>query len=194
MPMDASRSGPQVSPTFDDGLPGNLLIWILIVSEVLVFTAALAGFAGARLFYPEMFRVGAAQLSPLAGSANTAILLTSGLFAALGLDASEEGRGRDASRWLGLAAFMGAGFSAIKIAEYAAKFRLGLTIDTNTFFTLYYLITGFHLAHVLFGVILLILVAARPRPDLVRPVAMFWHLVDLIWVMVFPVLYLAGSA
>ncbi len=177
----------------DRGLPGNILVWILIISEFLVFAAALAGFAGARIHAPDVFRAGVAHLNPLAGSVNTAILLTSGLFAALALEASDSGRKRRASLWLAAAALLGAGFIVVKILEFAAKIRLGLTIDTDSFFTLYYLITGFHLAHVIFGVLLLVLVAVWPSRDNVRSVTMFWHLVDLIWVMVFPVIYLAGN-
>lgn len=184
----------QADPGSDRGLPGNILIWILIVSEFLVFVAALAGFAGARILAPDVFRAGVSHLSPLAGSVNTAILLTSGLCAALALEASDSGRKRLASRWLAAAALIGAGFVVVKILEYAAKIRLGLTIDTDNFFTLYYLITGFHLAHVIFGVLLFLLVAVWPSRDNVRSVTMFWHLVDLIWVMVFPVIYLTGNS
>lgn len=171
-------------------LPGNPLIWVLILSEIAVFTAALAGFAVARLLDPGTFRAGAAALDPQAGSANTAILLTSGLLAARALDAARQGR-RNATRLhLAAAGLLGAGFIGIKIAEYVHKAGLGLTIDTDAFFTLYYLVTGFHLAHVAFGVGVLALVAAFPQEDNVESGVAFWHMVDLIWVMVFPVFYL----
>lgn len=172
------------------GLPGNPLIWVLILSEVAAFTAALAGFAVARLLDPETFATGAAALNPLAGSANTAILLTSGLMAAWALDAARRGETSAARRLLVAAATIGAVFVAIKIAEYAGKAAIGLTVDTNAFFTLYYLVTGFHLAHVVFGVAVLLLVAAFPQEDNVETGVAFWHMVDLIWVMVFPVFYL----
>lgn len=171
-------------------LPGNPLIWVLILSELGVFTAALTGFSVARLIDPATFRAGAAALSPLAGSLNTALLLTSGLIAAWGLDAARRGGRRRTRLMLLAAAALGAGFVAVKIAEYVHKAGLGLTIDTNAFFTLYYLVTGFHLAHVAFGVGVLALVAAFPQEDNVESGVAFWHMVDLVWVMVFPVFYL----
>lgn len=171
-------------------LPGNPLIWVLILSEIAVFTAALAGFSVARLLHPAIFSAGASALDPLAGSANTALLLTSGLMAAWGLDAARRGSVRATRRWLALAAVLGAGFVAIKTGEYVHETGLGHTIDTDAFFTLYYLVTGFHLAHVVAGIIVLILVAAFPEPENAESGVAFWHMVDLVWVMVFPVFYL----
>lgn len=171
-------------------LPGNPLIWVLILSELAVFTAALTGFAVARLLDPPTFTAGARVLSPLAGALNTALLLTSGLVAAWGLDAARRGDVRRTRMLLLGAATLGLGFVAIKIAEYAHKAELGYGIDSDAFFTLYFLVTGLHLAHVAFGVGVLGLVAAFPREDNVETGVAFWHMVDLIWVMVFPVFYL----
>lgn len=172
------------------GLPGNPLIWVLILSEIAAFSAALAGFGVARLLDPATFAKGAAALNPLAGSANTAILLTSGLFAAWALDAARRGETSATRRRLVAAASIGVVFVVVKIAEYAGKAAIGLTIDTDAFFTLYYLVTGFHLAHVAFGIAVLSLVAAFPEKENVETGVAFWHMVDLVWVMVFPVFYL----
>lgn len=177
-------------PTQAGRLPGNPLIWVLILSEIAVFTAALAGFSLARILNREVFAAGTAALNPLAGSANTAILLTSGLFAAWALGAARRADRRATRLWLGLSASIGVLFIVIKIAEYVHKIALGLIIDTDAFFTLYYLVTGFHLAHVLFGIGVLGLVAAFPEEENVETGVAFWHMVDLIWVLVFPVIYL----
>ena len=171
-------------------LPGNPLIWVLILSEIAVFTAALAGFSLARILNPDMFRAGVAALNPLAGSANTAILLTSGLLAAWALESARAGNRRSVRLYLCVSMALGALFVVIKVLEYVHKIELGLTIDTDAFFTLYYLITGFHLAHVLFGIGVLGLVAIFCEEENVETGVAFWHMVDLIWVMVFPVLYL----
>lgn len=172
-------------------LPANPLIWVLIVSEVAAFAAALAGFSVARMLDPATFGAGVATLDPPVGAANTAILLTSGAFAAWGLDAARLRHRRSARLWLALAAALGAAFVAAKIVEYAGKVALGHTIESDAFFTLYYLITGFHLAHAIFGVGVLLLVAAFCEEENVETGVAFWHMVDLVWVLVFPVFYLA---
>ena len=68
----------------------------------------------------------------------------------------------------------------------------GIGIDTHPFFTFYFLLTGFHAAHVIAGVAVLGLVAVRARPDAVQAGAMFWHMVDLVWVLILPPIYLLG--
>lgn len=171
-------------------LPGHPLMWVLILSELAVFTLALCGFAVARLLDPATFHAGAAMLDPRVGAANTIVLVTSGLCAARALAAARLGRRRLARAWLAGAAALGLAFVAIKSGEYAEKFALGLTIDSDRFFTLYFLITGFHFAHVVAGIVVLALVAVPADSDTVETGAAFWHLVDLVWVLLFPVFYL----
>jgi nitric oxide reductase NorE protein len=81
-------------------------------------------------------------------------------------------------------------FCLIKVLEYADKIGAGLTPETNTFFGFYYLLTAFHLAHVVFGLCLLALASWYTSRENVETVTAFWHMVDLIWVMLYPLIYL----
>ena len=176
----------------DDGgrLPGNPMMWVLIASEMAVFGAGLVGFAGARILQPELFAQSQASLDRMVGAANTAVLLTSGLFAALAVSARGRGDRRSARLHLGAAGLLGLVFLAVKIAEYAHKLEAGIGMETNTFFTLYYLLTGFHFLHVIFGLIVLAIVAVWDSMENLETGAAFWHMVDLVWVLIFPVIYL----
>ena len=124
------------------------------------------------------------------GLANVFVLITSGLFAALAVEAARAGRIGKVRGFLGVAALLGLVFLAFKGVEYAHEFQAGYGIDSGPFFTLYYLITGFHALHVVLGIIILAIVALWPTLMNVETGAAFWHMVDLIWLIVFPVLYL----
>jgi nitric oxide reductase NorE protein len=170
-------------------LPGNPLIWVLIASELAVFGLALLGYAGARAKAPLDFATAQGLLDRLAGTINTAILLTSGLFAALANEAAKLERRNLARSLLGAASLCGVAFLIVKGFEYSHEFDLGADIDTP-FFTLYFLVTGFHALHVVLGLVILGIVARDPTPAGVETGTAFWHMVDLIWVVVFPCFYL----
>lgn len=174
---------------FDD-LPGDLMIWVLIVSELLVFGAGLAAFLGVRITDPAGFAAAQDHLHRAAAGVNTVVLVTSGWLAALGAQAVEAGRFARGSRFLAGATVLGALFLAIKAAEYGDMAAAGIGVETHAFFTFYYLVTGFHAAHVAAGIVVLPLVAARARAREVEAGVAFWHMVDLVWVLVFPVIYL----
>jgi nitric oxide reductase NorE protein len=171
-------------------LPGNPLIWVLIASEFAVFGLALLGYAGARVRDPAGFAAAQDTLDRLAGTINTAILLTSGLFAALANTAARGGRRDRARALLGAAGALGVAFLVVKGFEYAREFAAGADIDSNGFFTLYFLVTGFHALHVALGLIILAIVAKSAAPEAIETGTAFWHMVDLIWVVVFPCFYL----
>nr|WP_299242549.1 cytochrome c oxidase subunit 3 family protein [uncultured Halomonas sp.] len=171
-------------------LPGNPLMWVLILSEMLVFAAAFGLYAWMRAAEQPLFDASQQQLDPIMGGLNTMVLLTSGLFAALAVNAVAQGRIRHSRRWLLATMTLGAIFCAIKIVEYIDKFSAGLTPDTNTFFAFYYLLTGFHFAHVLFGLGVLALVTWRTTLANVETATAFWHMVDLIWILLYPLIYL----
>ena len=172
------------------GLPGNPLMWILIFSELLVFGAALIGYAGARAFDPTGFAAAQDELDRLAGTLNTAVLLTSGLFAALAVDSVRCDAVTTARCWLGGAAILGVVFLVVKGHEYAGEIAAGRGLETPGFFMLYFLITGFHALHVVAGLVILGLVARWPTLDNLETGTAFWHMVDLVWIVVFPCLYL----
>lgn len=175
-----------------EDLPGDLMMWVLIVSELLVFGAGLAAFLAVRAGDPAGFAEAQARLDGTAGALNTIVLLTSGLFAALALRACRAGaRGRMRLHLLA-AAVLGAVFLVVKGVEYAAKSADGITFETHPFFGFYYLITGFHAAHVVAGLAILALVAWRDSERNLETGTAFWHMVDLVWVLIFPIIYLAG--
>lgn len=175
-----------------DELPGELMMWVLIVSELLVFAAGLTAFLAVRLTDPVDFAEAQDHLYRTGAALNTAVLITSGFLAAQALVWRRVGKRALARIALVAAAALGVLFLVIKGAEYAGKAAQGIAWDTHPFFTFYYGLTGFHAAHVVAGVLLLLLVAWRDTPQNIEASAMFWHMVDLVWVLLFPVIYLLG--
>ncbi len=172
------------------GLPGEPIMWVLIGSELAVFGGGLTTFLGARALEPDVFAAGQATLDRTAGALNTLVLVVSGFCAAVAVRRSEAGRARATRLWLAATATLGLLFLLIKGREYVSKAREGIGIETDTFFTLYYLLTGFHALHVVAGIVVFGIVAFRPAPANVEAGAQFWHMVDLVWVLLFPVVYL----
>lgn len=165
-------------------------MWVLILSEMLVFSAFFVLFAWHRAAEPELFNRSQQLLDPITGGINTMVLLTSGLFAALAIQAIAVNHVRRCRQWLGLTMFLGVIFCVVKVLEYAQKLSAGIMPETNIFFSYYYLLTVFHFAHVLFGLGLLALVSVYTSRENVETVTAFWHLIDLIWVLLYPLLYL----
>ncbi|MFA6966263.1 MULTISPECIES: cytochrome c oxidase subunit 3 family protein [Bosea] len=162
----------------------ELLLWILVWSELVVFAVLL----GAFLIVSLLDRHGLAALHGhldmrLAGFA-TATLLGSGFFAALAAFGSRPRLN------LVAAAGGGFGFCALKLAAFGREVPAAAMAAESRLPELYLLITGFHLAHVLFVALLLLAVAWRPSPHHVATVATIWHLVDLVWILILPVVYL----
>ena len=170
-------------------LPGELMMWVLIASEILVFGAALMAFLAVRATDPAGFASNQALLDQTAAAVNTLVLVTSGLCAAAAVRAREAGARGVARRWLFVAGGLGIAFLVIKGFEYASKVSLGIGIDTSPFFMFYYLVTGFHAAHVVAGVVLLAVVAWADSVRNMEAAVAFWHLVDLVWVLLFPIIY-----
>ncbi|MBV2361636.1 cytochrome c oxidase subunit 3 [Thalassococcus sp. CAU 1522] len=173
-----------------DELPGELMMWVLIVSELLVFGAGMAAYLGMRLTDPAGFVEAQSHLNRTAAAVNTLVLVSSGALAALAVHFAEIGRTARARRALAGAAVLGVVFLVVKWMEYAAKAAHGIAWDTHPFFTFYYGLTGFHAAHVLAGIVILGLVSINARPRTIETGAAFWHMVDLVWVLLFPVIYL----
>jgi len=171
-------------------LPGNPLMWVLIASELAVFGGALIGYSGARVRDPAGFAAAQDQLDRLAGTVNTAVLLTSGLCAALAGAAREVGRRTTARLLLGCAGALGVLFLVVKAFEYGHELAAGNDIDSSPFFTLYFLVTGFHALHVVLGLVILALVARFDSPENYETGTAFWHMVDLVWIVIFPCFYL----
>ena len=170
-------------------LPGELIMWVLIISELAVFSAALLILTVLRLGDAQGFEAAQDQLHRLSAGLNTVVLVTSGFGAARAVQAAATDPAAT-RRWLGGAMILGAVFLLLKGVEYGDALARGIGLETHVFFTFYWLLTLFHAAHVVAGIIILALVSIRPRPDTVETAAQFWHMVDLVWVILFPIVYL----
>lgn len=173
-----------------DGLPGHPMMWVLILSELVVFGLLLGAFGIARIVHRADFAAGQAQLESLLAFVNTLVLIASGWLAARAVASARAGARRAAQRRLAGAMLLGGAFIAVKGHEYAGEFANGLDPETSPFATLYLLLTGFHLLHVGLGIVILAVVARHAGPDDVETGTAFWHMVDLVWLMMFPVIYL----
>ncbi|WP_419902298.1 cytochrome c oxidase subunit 3 [Kiloniella sp.] len=165
-------------------------MWILIISELMVFGLLLAGYSLKFIEAPDLFLSSQAQLSRLIGGLNTLVLITSGLFAALANEARKTSKITLTRGYLAITAAFGLLFLVLKFYEYSDKAALGISIETNSFYTLFYLMTGFHAAHVIFGLLILGLVSVYSSRENIQTACAFWHMVDLIWLILYPILYL----
>jgi nitric oxide reductase NorE protein len=178
--------------------PGGILVWGFILMELLVFGAGFIVFFVMRAADPDVFEAGQAELGRGLAIVNTLVLLTSGYFVLLANQRFDAADVRRASHWLFAAAGLGALFVALKSVEYADKIERGLTTATDQFFEMYWLLTGFHVAHVMVGIPILLYFAWRIRSgptafeaDLnLQTGSAFWHMCDLIWVLLLPTVYL----
>jgi nitric oxide reductase NorE protein len=169
-------------------LPGNPMMWILILGELAVFGALFTGFAVSRALDPVTFDASQAQLDRLLGGLNTIVLVTSGWLAAVAVRRKQAGRSPRPHLLAAIA--VGSLFLAVKVVEYRADFALGIDMDTNSFWELYFLLTGFHALHVVMGLIVLAIVTLWDSLENLETGTAFWHMVDLIWVLLYPLVYL----
>jgi len=181
----------------DKRLPGDLAMWFFILAELTVFAIFFIGFAVSEQLNTDIFAEGKAQLHQTSGLINTIALITSSFFVALALSAMNKAKPKKAVFLLLTAKAFALIYIAVKIWEYLSLFELGITIETNTFFTLYFLITAFHLMHVLLGMVILSFIAHSAwqgkyhNKDLCgfEAGASYWHMVDLLWIILFPLIY-----
>jgi cytochrome c oxidase subunit 3 len=178
----------------------KLGVWTFLATEVLLFGALFTAYTVFRLKYPGLFHAEHEKLNRVLGAANTVVLITSSLTVALGIDAVKKGKARLLPRYFGATILLAGVFLCVKYVEYTEKFHHGLFPDTNIFFSLYYMMTAIHGIHVLIGMGVLayvVVLARRGRfsETYYTPVEMsglYWHFVDLVWIYLFPLLYLAG--
>lgn len=198
--MTAMQPLPTVCTTkVKPELPGDLAMWCFILAELAVFALLLGSMAYVRGRWPEMFSAGVATLHPVAGLINTLALLTGSYWVALGVAAMHRGQSAHVAWWFRAGAASGLLYLIIKTVEYQQMFSAGYTLRTNTFYFFYFFTTFFHLMHVVLGMIVLLVVAARfqrgiySSPDTrqmaAESAASYWHMVDLVWLMLFPLLY-----
>jgi len=178
--------------------PGGILIWIILSVEVFTFLMAIISFMYQRTLDVELFNHSQQNLSAFIGTLNTIILITSGFFMAQTVSCLKKNKHKKANFYIILSIVLGIAFLVLKSYEYYHKIELGLSIRANMFYTYYWLLTGFHFIHVLLGVVLLLAMKyyikakryhAEDMED-VETVATYWHLCDIIWILIFPVIYL----
>jgi heme/copper-type cytochrome/quinol oxidase subunit 3 len=173
---------------------GRLAVWWVVGSEIVIFGGILASYIMHRLAH-DAWSAQAAQTNTWIGAFNTLVLLTSSLFAVLGHKAAEEGDGRKAGRLLFLTAAGGVTFLVVKYFEWSMEIAHGYTITSNTFWSFYYTAAGLHALHVMAGVVILLIVGNEARRGLelhrVELIGIYWHFVDIVWIFLFPLLYIA---
>ena len=177
------------------GVPtGRLAVWWLIASEIVIFGGLLASFLMHRLAHEEW--AGYASHTDIRfGGFNTLVLLSSSLAAVLAHKAAESGDGKKAARLLLVTTFGGLIFLCVKAVEWTGEIQHGYTITANAFWSFYYTAAGLHGLHVIVGMIIMLFVAkdARKGKELQRVeyIGIYWHFVDLVWIFLFPLLYIA---
>lgn len=178
------------------GVPtGRLAIWWLIASEIVIFGGVLVSYLMHRVGHPE-WAYQAEHTNLVAGSINTFVLLTSSLAAVLAHNAAERGDGKRAAKMLGLTILGGLVFLVIKSLEWTNEILHGYTITSSGFWSFYYTAAGIHGSHVIAGMIIMGFIArdAAKGKELQRVeyVGIYWHFVDLVWIFLFPLLYIAS--
>jgi nitric oxide reductase NorE protein len=192
----ADRDAPNAAQRHVPGEPG---IWVLLFGDMLVFTVLFTVYLQHRGARPELFADSQGALNRALGATNTLVLLTSSILVVFATRALRRPELRYLARPLTLAGVLvGACFVAIKAFEYHEKVAAGITPSTNEFFMYYFVLTGLHLAHVIIGLIVLTVLstlARKPEPTKTHIAffeggACFWHMVDLLWIVIFPLIFL----
>ena len=173
---------------------GRLAVWWVIVSEIVIFGGVLMSYVMHRLAHKE-WAAQAAHTNMWIGAFNTLVLLSSSLSAVLAHQAAEAHDGKKAARLLRLTAAGGFLFLCVKSVEWTHEIREGFTIQSSGFWSYYYTAAGLHAFHVLCGAIIMLWVAstAAKNEELhrVENIGIYWHFVDIVWIFLFPLLYIA---
>ena len=191
--LRADASGPEAHAR--SHVPGAPSMWFFIVGDLFIFGLYFVSYIYFRGEDPATFLEGQRHLNQDIGAFNTLVLLTSSLLVALGTTAARNGRTAEAFKHFVFAIACGAIFPIVKAFEWVPEISAGLTPGTSSFFMYYYLLAGMHLCHVALGLAILGFVAhdlkfaKRPSIPFVETGATYWHMVDLLWVILFALLY-----
>jgi len=173
---------------------GRLAVWWVIASEIVIFGGLLGSYVMHRLAH-DAFAVQAAHTNTWIGAFNTFVLLTSSLSAVLAHQAAERGEGKRAANLLYLTTLGGVVFLCVKAYEWTNEIQHGFTIASNTFWSFYYTAAGIHALHVIAGVVIMGIVAQAAKKNMelqrVELIGLYWHFVDIVWIFLFPLLYIA---
>ncbi|WP_067650428.1 cytochrome c oxidase subunit 3 [Nocardia harenae] len=199
-PTPARVPRPSAPPRAAAGrIPGEPGLWVFVLGDMTLFGVFFVAYVAALDRQPALFAAGAAALDRWSGLLNTTILLASSFCVAGALAAGRAGRTGTARRFFGLTAVLGLAFAVVKLAEYRHLAGLGFAPVTDLYFTYYFVLTGIHLTHVLIG-LALILACLRGcgRPGFAASrfpegAGVYWHMVDALWMVLFPLLYLVPA-
>jgi cytochrome c oxidase subunit III len=191
---------------------GSLGMWVFLVTEVMFFGGLFTGYSVYRRAYPQAFAEGSHHLDILLGGFNTAVLIGSSLTMALAVRAAQLGRRKGIIWFMVLTILLGGVFLGVKVVEYSHKFHEGLVpgshfnmnlpnaAQVQLYFGFYFAMTGMHALHMVIGVgimLVIIWMAHKNRftTEYYAPVeitGLYWHFVDIVWIFLFPLLYLIG--
>ena len=191
--VDGALSAPRGAQR----LQGDLAIWFFILAELLVFGVFFVAYAFTRARHVALFDAQQLTLSRGAGALNTALLLT-GSYCVVRAVRAARGGGVGTARWLLAGIGCGAGFVGVKSFEYADRLAAGVSLSTSPFYMFYLSLTFFHLMHVLLGLVILSVLFVQARAGAYGPGRMnglesgasYWHMVDLVWIVLFPLVYI----
>lgn len=179
-------------------LPGDPDVWIFILAELLMFGAFFVAYIVTWMGARELYTASQLTLDRTLGLINTIFLVTSSWAVVSALNAARANRASHVAPWLGFAIALGIAFMVVKYFEYSAKLKTGIDLTTDDFHMFYFCLTGIHLLHVVAGTIILIVCWTNARDGVYRADnvkgletgASYWHMVDLLWIFLFPLLYL----
>lgn len=182
--------------------PGDFGIWIIIYIELITFGGLFLGFAFSRRLEVEVFNNSQLLLEKNIGFINTIILITSSYFIVKAIETIKKQEKSNtffiASNYLLGAIGLGTIFLILKIIEFTHKYEQGVNLSTNTFFMFYFILTIFHFLHVLLGLIILFNIYKKTKIGGytqqnhvgLETGASYWHMVDLLWIILFPLIYI----
>ena len=182
--------------------PGDFGVWIIVYIELITFGLLFLGYAFSRRENVALFNQSQLLLDQRFGFINTLLLITSSYFVVRALESIQlidrKKATALASKWLLGAMSLGTLFIIDKIIEFTQKAQQGINLSTNTFFMFYLILTAFHFLHVLLGLIILFNIQKKAKKGGytreeykgMESGAIYWHLVDLLWIVLFPLIYI----
>lgn len=178
------------------GIPtGRLALWWVLASEIVIFGGLIVSYLMLRIQHGETWGEYASHTNTIAGFINTVVLLTSSLFIVIAHQSVNEKNTRKAFKFIWFTIALGGVFLLVKAYEYTSEISHGYTLRENVFWSFYYVATGLHAVHVTGGMIVMGIIsfAVRKGENLQRVeyIGIYWHFVDLVWIFLFPLLYIA---
>jgi nitric oxide reductase NorE protein len=178
-------------------LRGDLAVWLIILAELLTFAILFLCYAFARSFDVALFNESQRTLDLNSGAINTVLLITGSWCVVHAVQAVRRDASAVGARWLVAALVCGAGFVSLKVIEFSVKLDAGIDLSTNTFYMFYILLTAFHFFHVLLAMLFLVILLVKTLQGAygshdshaLETGAAFWHMVDLLWIVLFPLVY-----